>query len=355
MSSVISAETTPLHPIDNVVRLLGRFEARIAGCNPKALRGRKTIELLSFLLLHRDRPHHREVLAGTLWPESDTEQSKKYLRQSLWQLHATGGADQAPGRLLLADAEWIQVNAGQLWLDVAQLEEAYARVKLTPGERLDAADAAELERVVPLYRGDLLEGCYQNWCVYERERLKALYLSLLERLLAYCEATSRAEEGVTHGELLLRYDRAHERAHRRLMRLRYRAGDRTGAIRQFERCCEALREEFGIAPGERTRLLYEQLKSDVGPPGPPVTGKRRMQAAAPLPLSDGSLRRVTNDLERSLAVLADVTCLVEDSIQVLRQNPQVRPPPMTMESAGCERSAPTEAASPPRRGQAARE
>ncbi len=352
MSSTVFVESTEPSPADSFVRLLGRFEARIGSCNHKAFRARKTIEMLSFLLLYRDRPHHREVLAGTLWPESDTEQSKKNLRQSLWQLRAARGIDQASAPLLLADTEWIQVNAGQLWLDVAHLEEAYARVKLIPGERLDAADAAVLGRVVPLYRGDLLEGCYQSWCVYERERLKALYLSLLERLLAYCEATSRAEEGVTHGELLLRYDRAHERAHRRLMRLRYQAGDRTGAIRQFERCCEALREELGIAPGERTRLLYEQLKSDVGSP---VTGERTVQVSLPSPLSAGSLRQVTDDLERSLVVLADATCLVRDSIQVLRQVSQARPSPMATETGGCERSAPIAAASPRRRGQAARE
>jgi DNA-binding SARP family transcriptional activator len=309
--------------------------------------------MLSFLLLYRDRPHHREVLAGTLWPESDTEQSKKYLRQSLWQLRAAGGANTASTPLLSADTEWIQANADQLWLDVAHLEAAYARVKLTPVERLDADDAAELGRVVPLYRGDLLEGCYESWCVYERERIKAVYLSLLERLLAYCEATSRAEEGVTYGELLLHYDRAHERAHRRLMRLRYLAGDRTGAIRQFERCSEALREELGIAPGERTRLLCEQLKSDVGPPGSPVTAAGTVQVSPPAPLSADSLRQVTEELDRSLAALADATRLVRDSIQVLRQAPQARPSPTAMETGGCGRSAPTAAASPRRRGQAA--
>src|SRR5262249_45155371 len=159
---------------------------------------------LSFLLLFRDRPHHREVLAGTLWPESGTEQSKKYLRQSLWQLRAAAGVGPNHAPLLRADAEWVQVNIGQLWLDVAHLEGAYARAKLTPGERLSDADAAEFARVVPLYRGDLLEGCYQDWCVYERERLKALYLSLLEKLLAYYEATSHPEEGVFYGDLLLR-------------------------------------------------------------------------------------------------------------------------------------------------------
>jgi DNA-binding SARP family transcriptional activator len=333
---MISLETALPHPAGNVVRLLGRFEAQVGSRSLEAFRGRKTTELLSFLLLFRDRPHHREALAGALWPENDTEQSKKYLRQSLWQLRVASGCGGELAPLLTADPEWVQVNVDQLWLDVAQLEDAYARVKLTPGERLNDADAAELARVVPLYRGDLLEGCYQDWCTYERERLKALYLSLLERLLAYYEATYRPEEGVVHGELLLRHDRAHERAHRRLMRLRYQAGDRTGAIRQFARCSEALREEFGIAPGEQTRLLYEQLKSDDGlprlpdddhpaepAPGTPTTphdaGEAAVQVSKPPLASLTSPHQVAEALERSLVVLADATGLVKDSIQALRR------------------------------------
>jgi DNA-binding SARP family transcriptional activator len=331
-----SLEATLPYSAGNVVHLLGRFEAQVGGRSVEAFRGRKTTELLSFLLLFRDRPHHREVLAGTLWPESETEQSKKYLRQSLWQLRAASGCGPEPAPLFTADTEWVQVNATQLWLDVAQLEEAYARVKLTPGERLNDSAAAELARVVPLYRGDLLEGCYQDWCTYERERLKALYLSLLERLLAYYEATRRPEEGVVHGELLLRHDRAHERAHRRLLRLRYQAGDRTGAIRQFERCSEALMEEFGIAPGERTRLLYEQLKSDHGlpplpgegdssgsapvmPTKPQETGEAAVPVSKPSSAAVISPRQVAETLERSLIALADATGLVEDSIEALRR------------------------------------
>jgi len=121
---MISLETALPHPAGNIVRLLGRFEAEVGSRRLEAFRGRKTTELLSFLLLFRDRPHHREALAGTLWPESDTEQSKKYLRQSLWQLRVASGCANELAPLLRAGPEWVQVNVDQLWLDIAQLEDA---------------------------------------------------------------------------------------------------------------------------------------------------------------------------------------------------------------------------------------
>jgi DNA-binding SARP family transcriptional activator len=54
---------------------------------------------------------------------------------------------------------------------------------------------------------------------------------------------------------------AHERIHRRLMRLYYLAGDRTAALRQYERCVTLLREELGVDPSERTVALYRQIRS----------------------------------------------------------------------------------------------
>jgi len=46
------------------------------------------------------------------------------------------------------------------------------------------------------------------------------------------------------------------------MRLQYLAGDRAGAVRQFQRCVAALQEELGIRPSRRTREVYEKICAD---------------------------------------------------------------------------------------------
>jgi DNA-binding SARP family transcriptional activator len=277
------------------VRLLGKFDLRCGTTTRRPLENRKTQELLGYLLVFRGRPHNREVLAGALWPDSTAAQSRKYLRQSVWQLRAMDGSRADGVTLLRAETDWVQVNSESMWLDVAQLEHAFAGVRVTPGEQVSHKDAEALKKAVPLYEGDLLEGCFQDWCIYERERLKAMYLALLEKLLGYCEAHRQPEEGFTYGERLLRHDRAHERAHWRLMRLHYLAGDRTGALRQFERCREALDDELGVTPGERIQLLCEQVRADKGigaqglAPGtkPPALDRGPNAGATPSQLQDG--------------------------------------------------------------------
>lgn len=247
------------------VSLFGRFDVR---CGVQALSGlesRKAQELLSFLLLGRDRPHPREALAALLWGDITTSHSKRYLRKTLWQLQSALDSHTARLNLptLLVEPDWIRVNPeAHLWLDVALFEEIYAYVRGAHGRNLEPEQVESLQGAIDLYRGDLLEGWYHDWCLYERQRLQHMYLAMLDKLMGYCEAHRECEAGVAYGTLVLRYDRARERTHRRLMRLHYLAGDRTAALRQYEQCVAALNEELSVGPARRTTLLHARIRAD---------------------------------------------------------------------------------------------
>lgn len=142
------------------------------------------------------------------------------------------------------------------------LEQTFEQVRGVPGEQIDAPCARAVRDAILLYRGDLLEGWYQDWCLYERERLQNMYLALVDKLMAYCEMHGSYEEGVEYGERMLRYERARERTYQRMMRLYYLAGDRTAALRQYERCVTALLEELAVEPTAYTQQLYQQMRAN---------------------------------------------------------------------------------------------
>lgn len=247
------------------VHFFGKCQIRLDSQPIEQLDARKVQELFCYLLLHRDQPHAREVLAGVLWGESSTAQSKKSLRQTLWQLQAGLGSASipAPERLLLIDSEWIQVNPhADLWFDVAEFEQAFRLLQHQPGNQLDQTLIDRLRTAVDLYQADLLEGWYQDWCVYERERFQNMYLTMLDRLMIVCEQHQQYDAGLDYGARILRCDRAHERTHRRLMSLYYRSGDRAAALRQYQRCRSVLQEELGVEPSRTTSLLYSQIQAD---------------------------------------------------------------------------------------------
>lgn len=217
----------------------------------------KAQELFAYLLLNRGHPHARQVLAGVLWPERTNEKSMKFLRHALWQLQMVLDCD-----VLQVETERLYLNPdADLWLDVREFERACVHLHGIPAEQLDGQRAHILREALKLYRGDLLEGWYQDWCLFERERLQGMFLAAVQKQMAYCEIQGQYELGLECGARALRCDIAHERIHRRLMRLHYLAGDRTAALRQYQRCEALLREELGVEPSERTVALFREICS----------------------------------------------------------------------------------------------
>ena len=244
--------------------LFRRLILKTPSGNTIDLEGQKIKELLCYLLIHRHRPHTRDTLASLLWKKSSDSQAKRYLRQSLWQLHSVLDKEQASDQPLISvDGDWVQFNRQQnVWLDVDAFERAFADVKGVEGRELDATAAANLRQAVELYRGDLLENWYQEWCLFERERLQNTYLAMLDKLVGYCESTNDFDAGRDYGGLILCCEKAHERTFRRLMRLNYFARDRTGALRLYQRCKKVLHDELGVKPSRRTIELFQQIQAD---------------------------------------------------------------------------------------------
>ncbi|MCB0125802.1 MAG: hypothetical protein KDE58_26285 [Caldilineaceae bacterium] len=296
------------------IHLLSKFSVTIDDRDVTGLEASKAQETLAYLLIHRQRPHSREVLIDQIWGDYTKDQAQKGLRQALWQLqNALHGQDSnLHTGLLQVDTTWVQISVtSQFWLDIAVLEECYERVQGIRGQLLTADQAAAVTDAVQLYQGDLLETCYQDWCLIERERLQHIDLSLLDKLMEYEETQGNYEKACAYGEQILRHDRAREQTHRRLMRLYCLAGDRTAALRQYEACVVALATELAVKPAKQTEALYQAIKADtLAYPSP---------AASPTPPSatPTSLPSLLNHLQQVQVALADLQRNVAQDIQLL--------------------------------------
>jgi DNA-binding SARP family transcriptional activator len=230
------------------IRLLGGFELRRDGQLLPSLESARAESLLAYLLLHQEAPQSRQHLAFLLWPDSTDAQARTNLRHLLHTLrHALPESD----RFLDVTARTIQWRPNApCWLDVAAFVD---RTERSDGE------LAALREAVELYAGDLLEGCYDEWLLGERERLRERYLDALERLARLLETRGDFAEAVTYAERLVRHDPLREESYRLLMRLHGACGDRARALRVYHVCAATLERELGVAPAAATREVYEAL------------------------------------------------------------------------------------------------
>ncbi len=243
------------------LRLFGTAQGRYLDRSLAGFPNQQAYLLLCYLLLNRERPHHRERLANIFWSECPTRVSLKYLRNSIWRIRKNLQSVGAS-----AD-EYLSVNndnisfrrSSRYWLDVEAFETKVIPYQDLPGQWLTPHQAAHLEEGVNLYVGDLLENVYEDWCLCDRERLSLLHLNALSKLMTFHEVNTTYERGLTYGKRILARDNTREKVHRQMMRLYWLSGNRDAALTQYKRCAQILRETLDILPMEETTHLYQQV------------------------------------------------------------------------------------------------
>jgi DNA-binding SARP family transcriptional activator len=217
------------------------------------------LSLLAYLVLQRGKAISGETIAADLWPESRA--SGKSFHKTLGRLRdGLGSVLGARGR------DVVRRREGLYTLDLARLRVDAFEVE----DWLAAADAAEGPlraelwwRVVELYRGDLGGPDAPEWALEGRARLHDAVTRMLRRLSRWEEERGNLPAAITAAERLTQLEPDDEAAHRLVMRLHARSGDRVAALQHYHRLEATLQAEVGpdVAPEDKTQDLYRKISA----------------------------------------------------------------------------------------------
>lgn len=225
--------------------------------------------LLAYLAVESDRPHRREFLAELLWPDEGEEVARRNLRQALSRLRAALGERDSDGRdsLLLIDRATIQFNRkADHFFDVAAFMACTPPDKQSRDAELTPADLPWLEEACSLYRGHFLHQFYlpdnpsfDQWASTRTEEYKRRALTYLSTLTNYYESLGNLERAMETARRQLELEPWLESAHRQLMRLLAKSGQRSAALSQYNVCRSYLLEELGVDPEPETETLRQAI------------------------------------------------------------------------------------------------
>lgn len=234
----------------------------------------KRLALLTYLALARPRGfHRRDTLVALFWPDLDEAHARPALRQALTALRSLNDS-----LIHTRGDEEVAVASTALACDALAFEAALER-----GER---------ERALELYAGSFLQGFFlddcpefEHWVDGERVRLQSLAAGAAWGL-ADGDLETNPAGAVRWARMAAEFQRDDEAAVRRLIQILDRAGDRAGALREYERFAERLREEYQAEPAPETLALVESVRvrhpSGVGGAiGPPTAGPLQGPITAP--------------------------------------------------------------------------
>jgi DNA-binding SARP family transcriptional activator/predicted ATPase len=231
------------------ISLLGKLKFER---NDQPLPGLTSIKgqaLLAYLAVTR-QPCSRSALAGLLWSDMPEEVARTNLRVTLSHLL------KAVGDTVIATRHSVEFNRhSHTWLDIEALEQA-------------ARSGAGLAAAAELYRGDFLDDfhvpeaeLFEAWLLVERERLRQLGLSVLDRVAGTALEQGQFATGIAAARRLLAIEPWHEEGHRQLMKLLAADGQRSAALAQYETCRRLLSEDLGVEPAAETVALHQALRT----------------------------------------------------------------------------------------------
>lgn len=216
--------------------------------------------LCKYLLFHHDQPISRDALMDLFWPDVAPDAARNRLNVPIHGLRQAFRPVTDLSVIVFKDGAYSLNPDLRIWLDVMEFERC-----IEAGRQLDASDrvaaAAMFETASGLYQGEFLaEDPYEEWTVLVRERLRIAYLDTLDWLSQFYFSEGRYGSCVQTCQVILSQDACREDVHCRLMRTYARQGQHNLALRQYQSCAQALREELGIEPAPATTELYQRIR-----------------------------------------------------------------------------------------------
>jgi DNA-binding SARP family transcriptional activator/Tfp pilus assembly protein PilF len=224
-------------------------------------RGKKARAILGYLSLTVGQRVPRARLAAMLWDRAPDTQARSSFRQALHELLLAMGP--LANELISADRETIKLNANLCWIDAAAILAAE-----TTSENLSRSELSALCTGELLEELDGISESFDHWLLGERTRFTQQLSDLLEaELNNVAQSKADLKLKVSNFRRLIAFDPTHEGASRALMRALAELGERAQALREYERCRNALRKALDVEPSPETRALANAIRTFSGRDG----------------------------------------------------------------------------------------
>jgi len=251
--------------------LLGPFSLTSSNGEAIEIGSRKNRVLLAMLASARGRSMSRDALAAVLWAGHSEEQARNSLRQALAVLrkelksHETNFFSELNSTVAL--------RPDQVSLDI---DSFLSDIRL--------GTAKSLQRAIGLWRGSFLsdvivsESELEHWLSGQREHYASHYISAMDRLAPLLDGAAR----IDMARRLVQADTLREGSHRQLMEAFLAAGERSQAMRHYDKVRKLLHEELGIEPSPEIEDLRKEIASN-GRNGQNGYGTKAAPLPAPVP------------------------------------------------------------------------
>ncbi|HEX7317454.1 MAG TPA: BTAD domain-containing putative transcriptional regulator [Pyrinomonadaceae bacterium] len=249
---------------DLTVNMLGAVEIFREPARPLAADAwvtRRARDILCFIASRRHRRVSKDTIIDTFWGESDFGSVEKNFHPTISHIRKALNSNQPLKQnfVLYRDGDY-QLNPEFSYrIDTEEFDRLVAEGDAARRARDTEVFVKAYEKAASLYRGDFMQGSYDEWVEEQRTYCREQYLRILELLARTAQKAEDWARALTLSQRILREDPFREDVHCHLMRAHAAQGNRVAVREQYETLRKLLRKELGVEPASETQRVYREL------------------------------------------------------------------------------------------------
>ncbi|HSK70947.1 MAG TPA: tetratricopeptide repeat protein, partial [Pyrinomonadaceae bacterium] len=255
---------TPERITDLTVKVLGFVEIYRDPSKqfaPDAWTTRRARDIFCYIATSKHRRVEKDVLIDTFWRDDDLETIEKNFHPTISHIRKALNSRQSFKQkfLIFRDGAY-QLNPELSYtIDTEDFENFIAEAEKAKRENDTESFRENLEAAHGLYRGEYMEGVYDDWAEERRHYYTEQYNRILNALAKLAYGEKKWSNALKFAGDILKADPYREDAHRLIMKVFAAQGKRAKVKEQFETLQQLLKTELGVAPAPETRRVFQEL------------------------------------------------------------------------------------------------
>ena len=208
---------------------------------------------LFFYLLCSKTGRTSEQIATALWPELSPAKAIGNFHINLYRARRAI----FPGVFTLKNGRYKICPEINIRFDVAEFENQLITA-LTP-QCDNELRITSLERAIELYRGDFMEGFFNEWILEYRRELEDKYILALSFLAKIRSENGKYDSAIELMSRVIKIDQFNEEAYVNIIEWQMSKEDRISALTTYHRYLDRVVQELGTSPSPRIQILHRHI------------------------------------------------------------------------------------------------
>jgi ATP/maltotriose-dependent transcriptional regulator MalT/DNA-binding SARP family transcriptional activator len=251
---------------DLTVKVLGPVEIHRDPTKPFAADAwttRRARDIFCYIATRKNRRVPKDVLIEAFWGDEDIETIEKNFHPTISHIRKALNSRQSLKQnfIVFRDGAYQLNPEFSYHIDTEEFSDHVSAAETAKRDKDDARLRDNLHAAYALYRGEFMEGFYEDWAEENRHFYREQFSRVLNALAKLSVADKRWTDALKYSGEILAIDPYREDLHRLVMKVLAAQSKPSAVKKHYDSMKAVLKDELGIDPAPETkRLLAELIK-----------------------------------------------------------------------------------------------